>query len=322
MAWVGSVNQSITHGGASDALFTIKTALKLAGWVVVQTGGGTAGVVTSTDQLTTVVLFNVTGAWARMREPVAGPVQREYILQMGTANSAAAIIKYSRATGFTTGATTTVSPTTGGGDGQLLNGTGSDAAPVAVAVAVAGGYCHAIASDTASAGVYGAYAWYFFSYLTPVTSANFNLIFTEPVAPGSTSVLDQDPTIRFAGGGGVVIAQAPASVAWWQAYGLVGATYITGGSAAIPVGAANIPLFTLASISPYDSKVPMFPVMVAKPLLVYKGYTTGLLQFNTTQNLTDTFNLSTADARIAVGVLATGGYSAAVPWVTGVVPLV
>ena len=110
MAYVGSVNNAITHGGASDQLFALKTALLAAGWTVAQSGV-TGGGVASSDLLTTVALFNTTSAWVRMQEPAGSPVKREYILQMGTAGTANGLIKYSRQTGFISGTpTATLAP--------------------------------------------------------------------------------------------------------------------------------------------------------------------------------------------------------------------
>jgi hypothetical protein len=333
MAWVGSVNQSITNG-AGSVLFAIKTALLAAGWSIEASGSGTAGVSSAGDNIPTAVVFGKAGAWARMREPVGASPQREYIFQNSTLNGANAIIKYSRATGFlyNTGGNTPgfgtaiVAPITGTaplGDGVVVVGTGSDNVPVAVAFAQASGYTHAIASDTVSPGSYGSYAFYSINYVAAPYAAALNVLIAEPVAVGSTSVLDQDPTIRYFGLGGGVAPIALPSWSWWQAYGLAGATYVTfGGTCQISYGAPLVTVFTIATVSPYDSKVPMYPMMVSRGLYMPKGYTTGALVFNTTQNLVDTFNLSSADARIAVSVAAGGGYCAVIPWITNVIPLV
>ncbi len=329
MAYVGSVNNAITHGGASDSLFALKTALLAAGWTVAQSGV-TGGGVASSDLLTTVALFNTSFAWVRMQEPAGSPVKREYILQMGAAGTANGLIKYSRQTGFISGTpTATLAPNTGvGGDGIVWIGGGTDAIPTSVAISQASGYVQAIASNTLSGGAsYGGYAFYLISYMTtPSVAAGFMyLLFSEPVAVGSTSSLDQDPTIRYAGAPNTLISQGAPAFSWWQAYGLgvAGTSYVTAGYAGTPCcTAVNTPMLTLASVSPYDNKVPLFTLLVGKPLFVPKGYTTGVSQFNTAQNLLDTFNLSTQEARLVVGNAAAGSYSASIPWVTNAVPLV
>ena len=333
MAWVGSVNQSITNG-AGSVLFALKTALLAAGWSIEASGSGTAGVSSAGDNIPTAVVFGKAGAWARMREPVGASPQREYIFQNSTLNGANAIIKYSRATGFlyNTGGNTPgfgtaiVAPITGTaplGDGQVVLGTGSDNVPGAVGFAQSSGYVHAIASDTVSPGSYGAYAFYMINYTAGAPAASLGVFLTEPVAVGSTSVLDQDPTVRVFGAGTAVAPAAVNTWSWWQAYGLAGATYVTlGGPSQIAQGSPMNSVFTIATVSPYDSKVPMYPMMVGKALYMPKGYTTGAFQFNTTQNLVDTFNLSSVDARIAVSVTPGGGYCAVIPWITNVIPLV
>ena len=328
MAYVGSVNNAITHGGASDQLFALKTALLAAGWTVAQSGV-TGGGVASSDLLTTVALFNTTGAWVRMQEPAGSPVKREYILQMGTAGTANGLIKYSRQTGFISGTpTATLAPNTGvGGDGQIIVGGGTEANPTSTPLAQATGYAHAIASDTLSGGSsYGGYAFYMVSHLAAPTLAGIYMMFSEPVAVGSTSSLDRDPTIRYAGAPNTLVSQGTAAFSWWQAYGLgvAGTSYITGGYSGIPCcyGGNTSTLLTLTSVSPYDSKVPLFTLPVGKPTFIPKGYTTGVSQFNTAQNLLDTFNLSTPEARLVVGNAAGGGYSVAIPWITNAIPLV
>jgi hypothetical protein len=350
MAYVGSTNVAVANG-AGTYLFTLKAALKLAGWTVVSSGTGTAGTTGGGDLLLTAASFGVAGAWSRVREPtvLGGIGPREYVLQNGTLNGTTAIIKYSRATGFTTGGTATVSPTTNGGDGQVMVGTGTDAAPVAAALANATGIVSAVASDTASPGVYGGFAWYLIGYTTaPV--ANVLVALTEHVTPGSTSSLDQDPMWRYGTGSGVPISPqqsplflggpaysnaAPGSQ-WWQAYGLPAVSYIRGGTAALYVGRTPTAATTFfetkefTSVSPYDAKEPLYPALLSRsivstlalPAVIPKGFATGMLHFASAHNLLDTFNLNTVDPKIVVSLTTAEFMGVAVPWITNIVPTV
>lgn len=348
MAYVGSANNVVSNG-AGTYLYTLKSALFAAGWEVVQSSLGTGSVQTG-DVLDTPVKFGAANAWARVREPVfAGQsARREYILQNSTLNGTNAIIKYSRATGFTTGGSVSVAPTTGGGDGQVLIGTGTDASPVAALLANSSGYVAAIAADTPSAGTYGAYAWYLLGYTVgPV--GNLKLVMTEPVAPNSTSSLDQDPTWRFGTGTISVGSQLDPSwlsgswysnqvqgIQYWQAYGILAAppTYIRGGQcgfAALRTGGTSTWNYQSANFtqsSPYDGTEPMYPLLVGQAgtpsisAAIPKGYTTGVATFAVVHNLLDTFNLSTADPKIAVWLSASGLVSVAIPWLPNAVPTV
>jgi hypothetical protein len=231
-------------------------------------------------------------------------------------------------------------------------GTGTDASPVSNVLANGTGYVSAVASDTASPGVYGAYAWYLIGYTVgPV--ANVRVALTESVAPGSTSSLDQDPTWRFgtsSGGatgtpanqlnpfqlGGAWYTNEVLGISYWQAYGLAGEDYNTGGQTGFVASrtpALNNWTYTVnnfVSVSPYDGREPMYPLIVGQagvasvgiPSRIPKGYTTGVLTFSATHNLLDTFNLNTADPKIAVYLTANGLVSIAMPWLTNVVPAV
>jgi hypothetical protein len=363
MAYVGSANNVVTNG-AGSYLYALKEALAPfsgvggAGWTVVQSSLG-SGSVQAGDVLDTPAKFGAANAWARLQEPVPvspppgyiGP--REYILQNGAANATSAIIKYSRATGFNTGGSATVAPTTGGGDGQVVIGTGSDAIPAAALLANATGatsYVAAIASDTPSAGIYGGYAWYLLGYTTgPV--ANVKVVLTEPVTPGSTSSLDQDPTWRFGTGtlsvgtqldpfwlGGSWYTNQVQGIQYWQAYGIPAAppSYIRGGQSAftaLRTPSLNTWTYQTANFvqaSPYDGREPMYPMLIGQAgvssvgigAAVPKGFTTGLATFAATHNLLDTFNLGTADPKIAVYLTANGMVSLAMPWLTGIIPAV
>jgi hypothetical protein len=352
MAYVGSTNVAVANG-AGTYLFTLKQALTGiggAGWTLLSSSNGTI-VSSVTDQVPNATEFAKANAWARVREPLVpgGIGQREYVLQNGTLNGTTAIIKYSRATGFSTGGTATVAPTTGGGDGQVMVGTGTDAAPVAAAFANATGIVSAVASDTASPGVYGGFAWYLIGYtIAPV--ANVVVALTEHVTPGSTSSVDQDPMWRYGTGsgapispqqgplflGGPAYSNAAPGVQWWQAYGLALPSYIRGGTASMYVGRTPTSLTTFyetkdfTSVSPYDGKEPLYPALVSRSnisslslaAVIPKGFSTGMLHFAATHNLLDTFNLNTADPKVVVSLTTAEFMGVAVPWITNIVPTV
>lgn len=331
MAYVGSANVAITTRPFADYFFTLKTALLSAGWVVVSSGTGTGGTWTGTNQvvdnITSAAVFSAANAWVRVREPVGDGTltRREYVFQNATTTGTSGWVKYSRGTGFGTGGAAAVMPTTGvGGDGVMVIGSTSDLVPGAAgSFTFPSGYCAAVASNTVSPGPYGAYAFYLLGWTAGTVPAALSLFFSEAVAAGSTSALDQDPTIRSVAASSTLVGPT-SGYSWWQAYGLAGATYQTGGCGAMPYTTTGIlPVFTFASVSPYDAKVPMYPLLVLKFATLPKGYTTGILQFNTTQNQLDTFNLSSADPRIAIctqnGAM---GYNTAMPWLTSVTPTV
>lgn len=353
MGYVGSAN-TVVSNGAGTYLFVLKNALKDAGWEVLRSSLGSGNPSDNEDLLDTAAKFGAANAWARLREPsVPGGIgQREYILQNGTANGTTAIIKYSRATGFNTGGSGAVAPTTGvGGDGQVLIGThgSTDASPTAATIGNASGYVAAVASDTASPGVYGGYSWYLMGYTAG--GANVSLVMTEAVTPGSTSSLDQDPMWRFGTGAGVPSVSFPPpwqlggpwysngilGVQYWQAYGISSAPpyYVRGGqSGFVSVRTPSSTTFTFPvnnfiSSSPYDGREPMYPMMIGQasvptgyniPACIPKGYTTGIVTFSTTHNLLDTFNLNTSDPKIAIALTGSGLMSVAMPWLPGVIP--
>lgn len=355
MAYVGVTN-AINTNGAGSHLLALKNALKLAGWTPVSSTNGAS--FSAGDNLGTAALFGAAGAWIRMQEPVPaspppgyiGP--REYILQNATANGANVIIKYSRASKFTGGSpSSTVAPTTGGGDGVVVAGTGTDAAPVSAAwcnTAASGGYIQAIASNTASPGVYGGYAFYVFGYTVAPVGVPTGIFMSEAVTPGSTSSLDQDPMFRYGPIGGQVASASfligPAYTnsypghSWWEAYGLPGQIYRVGGSgtfygARTPSTTTFFDVASLTSNSPYDGQEAMYPALMGRsgitsiagfgPTIIPKGFSTGMLMYYAAHNLLDTFNLNTADPRIAI--LTSGGGTipgVAIPWITNIVPAV
>jgi hypothetical protein len=320
MAYVGVTNQ-VANQTNGLAMYVLKESLKLAGWTVVTSGTGTAGTTGAGDLITTgtgtaIGSFARNGAWVRMREP--SPGTREYVFQNGQAdNSPNGIIKYSRATGFATGGTATVAPTTGGGDGIVFVGSGTDAAPVNTTWIpnAAGGYYHCVASDTANNGVWG---WWWYGYtISPV--ANQVIIATESVATGSTPVQDQDPSIRYRDN----IYNNQATVAWWEAYGLASPVYRTGGSFGLyfNIGGTLQFVTNFTGTDPYVAgQIVFYPAIVGLTTVRPKGFPSETVITGRVNAALDTFNLTSAQAKITL-YGSVGARQFASPWVTNVVPL-
>jgi len=338
MALVGSVNNVVTLGTA-DYFYAIKTALLAAGWELMASSDGTnytAG--SSPDRLPTPTAWNNSGAWCRLREP-GGAGGREYCFMRGS-TATAAIIKYSRATGFTGGTpNATTLPTTGAsGDGVVWFaasniGFGNESSVTTVASGSAWsnttGWVSCVASDTAVNGVYG---WWMIRW--PAGGTATELTYTEAVQAGTYPSGDADPSYRYNGTCQNFFAANKASPAlpqYWQYYDFTAPIspyrqYQTSGCLAVPFGSNTGAIGnTLMSprvslgLGPYGVGVQTYPVMVSQisGLLYPKGMTTGIVMFNVTLNNCDTFNLTGSDPKIVI--VATYGF--AMPWVPNVLPV-
>lgn len=258
----------------------------------------------------------------------------------------------------------TTCPTTGvGGDGQLIVAAGNASTPTftdltattigsgtipdptrVTQVCGSTGYVQCVANNAAVNGVYGFWAFQYPVGGSPILAA---CLFQEPITPGSTPSGDNDPSARYyieANGGSTpsVIGNVSTTVSntttyrgwsYWNAYGLGGATYVRNRGANVyfswnnttgTIGGISFPTVAAGSLSPYDGKVSMLPVLIGgastADIVLWKGFSSSILTFATTQNFADTFNLSSADPRIAVQIGPAG--SCAIPWVTGIVPTV
>lgn len=328
MAYVGLTNVTIAQGGAADFLYATYAALTSASWVTLGSGTGAAGGYSSSGSLiTSAATFNSNNAWARMREP-GGVGGREYIFQRSTA-ATTAIIKYSRSDGFVSGSpAAAVAPTTGAsGDGQVIVGTGTDASPVSTIICGGSGYVQAIASTTATNGTYN---FWTFQYAA-ATGVIGGIFCTEGVAPGSTADTDGDPSWRLRATDSNFWNSNGAAISWWNKYNLAGESYITGGQFAtfgLP-NSAFAPQFYYISgpapigQDPYGGKTGFYPLMVGKNGVYPKGYTSGISQGTTLQNLLDVFNISSAEPRIAVNIGTVSALALfVIPWVPNIIPSV
>jgi hypothetical protein len=349
MGYVGETNVAITAGGVADLMWALKSALLKAGWRLMSAGTGTGGAYTAPNQdgvtavadpFTTASTLNVSGAWFRIKEPGTTTVGREYVLMRGSAATTVSI-KYSRATGFTSGSpNATTSPTTGTeGDGVVVSHTATDsAATVATSgltsATATSGFIQAVASDVADAnGVWSFYVW---SYVggTGVTNRIFA---TEGSLPGSHHPADQDTSYFLNLNPATNGAANNTIVRFWNGYNRTGSGYIVDGRYGLPsicirtaVSPGSNVLAELIrtsgdTYSAYDGKIQMFPFAVHRTNStvngsMWKGFSSNIVCFGTNQNDTDTFNLNTANAKIAVWVGA--GWQFAVPWITGISPQV
>ena len=297
MAYVGLTNVTIAQGGAADFLYATYAALNSASWVTLGSGTGAAGGYSSSGSLiTSAATFNSNNAWARMREP-GGVGAREYILQRSTA-ATTAVVKYSRADGFTGGSpAAAVSPTST--DTRLIVGGGTDASPTGVTICGATGYVQSIASNTATNGTYG-----FWTFQYAAGTGTFGgILLTEGISPGSTPASDADPSWRLAVASSTWWSNAAPGVSWWQGYNLAGETYITAGNLGFPGSSANTMTTTLTTMSPsanvpfgvdpYDAKVSFFPFYIGKSATYPKGFSSGISFGLTSQNNLDVFNIAT-----------------------------
>ena len=329
MAYVGLTNVTISQGGAADFLYATYAALTSGSWVTLGSGTGAAGGYSSSGSLmTSAASFNSNNSWVRMREP-GGVGAREYIFQRSTA-ATTAVVKYSRADGFTGGSpAAAVSPTST--DTRLIVGGGTDASPTGVTICGATGYVQSIASNTATNGTYG---FWTFQYAAG-TGIFGGILLTEGISPGSTPASDADPSWRLAVASSTWWSNAAPGVSWWQGYNLAGETYVTAGNLGFPGSSANTMTTTLTTMSPtlstpfgvdpYDAKVSVFPFYIGKSATYPKGFSSGISFGLTSQNNLDVFNISTSEPRIAVNSVNNGSAPMpliVVPWVTNIIPVV
>ena len=332
MAYVGLTNVTIAQGGAADLLYATYAALTSASWVTLASGTGAAGGYSSSGSLiTSAATFNSNGAWTRMREP-GGVGGREYIFMRGD-TGVKALIKYSRSDGFVSGSPGAAQAPHAGatGDGQVILGTAGDTTSVAPAASAAfcgsTGYVQGIASTTATNGTYG---FWTFQYAA-ATGVIGGIFCTEGVAPGSTADTDGDPSWRLRATDSNFWNSNGAAISWWNKYNLAGESYITGGQFATFAlsNASFVPQFYYISgpapvgQDPYGGKTGFYPLMVGKNGVYPKGYTSGISQGTTLQNLLDVFNISSAEPRITVNIGTVSALALfVIPWVPNIIPSV
>lgn len=357
MAFVGSVNNVFTAADSVAGLFAaIKTALLAAGWVIQGSSNGTS-TFSNASSVDNTGNFAANGSWLRIREP-SGAGGREYVFYRGSATTA--LIKYSRSVGFGTGGGLTAAPTTGvSGDGVVWLGTqvgfsasatgtntydqaATGAAQCATISGVSDGFVSCVASDTATNGVYG---WWAFS-CSRGTGTLGCAAYTDAVAVGSCPVTDNDPSYRqFTTSSGWYGWDVSTSLRchFWQAYPAVwsspttaqyrteapGFSYWSATNGALTaIGQIWPPLNTTSGLNPYNDKPQLIPCFISVINLVGsppKGFTSNVLYALGPFNNTDTLDLTAPTARILVSGFTLGGSLSTwltFPWVQNTLPLV
>jgi hypothetical protein len=355
MAWVGtnSTNVTIGQGGAADLLWAIKSALLEAGWRLMSFGGGASsgvyqapnvdGSTAVADGLTTAASLNVNGAWFRMKEPGSTTDGRELVFQRGDA-ATEVVIKYSKQSGFTgSNATYAVgeqySPTTGGGDGQVVWSAAatSDGVTVLASNGAAGvassGYVQVVAADEADAnGVWTFYAW---SYPSAGSRTGSYLFGIDGLLPGSHHPADADPCclLRLD-----LASSSNGVIRYWHGYGRAGGSWESNGRVCYPGthGSSSGYLYSLsyrryakvAPLSPYDSKASLIPVgysiHTADEDPRWKGMSANIAKFDTNEVALRVFNASSASPKISLlstYSATTNPHGLVVPWVSNKEPI-
>lgn len=187
-----TVNYKAPTGAA--AMFMLKALLKQAGWSVIKSGDGLSVYSSSADIITSASSgangMDNPRAWFVVQMPSS---TRAFCIQRNTSSGANTgqswRIKYSAASGFTTGSpSATVVPSTGG-DEQVLLGAGSDASPTMAALFAHGDLAMRFHCCADNASPYGFLAWEW-AVATGAAGCAFGL---DPILGGPTG--DTDPYV-------------------------------------------------------------------------------------------------------------------------------
>jgi hypothetical protein len=181
---------------AADTFYNLKQLMKSAGWTVLSSSDGTtysssADIISSAGSGANGM--NNNNAWFRITDPA---LTREFVFQnKPSSGTMFAVIKYSRQTKFNGGTPSATNlPTTGGGDGVVILGSGGDvASPTAVAFASTSGSAARIHLICESSPINGVYYWHLAVYQT-TTSTLLSFFAHDYVSPGSCSDNDNDPS--------------------------------------------------------------------------------------------------------------------------------
>lgn len=344
MAKISNVNiliSSVSTTGAAEVLYHLKTTLVTAGWVVLSSGTGTGGSYdASGDSISSVAVMNTANAWFRITDPASA---REYVMQRGS-TALTGIIKYSRQTKFTSGApSATVMPNTGGGDGVIVVGTGTDASPTSAALisTTTTARLHVVTNNAPSNGVY---PWYVYCLAT-TTNTLLCLYSHESVASGSHSSSDSDPsyfcccassaTFKDFSGPSLFASSTAnpiGSVKTWFKYGLVGANFDgnagSGGGVFLSFAFWNAGNNSYAvripgnrGTNPYDNKDNCIPAAIvsysstANTGSAIKGFSSGIKLAMVLRDYPELLDKGTEDAYLYLPAITAGSTpSVLVPW--------
>jgi len=177
----------ISFSNGSELLWHLKELLKVAGWVVTQSGDGTTYNAAG-DELDTIAKFrDNTRAWFAIRDP---DNVRAFTFQR-VSNSANCRVKYAAVDGFTGGspsANTTPAATTPAEEAVVM-GSGTDASPSGAAFGFSGAsILYAVADDAAP--------YVFAAFGRNSSSGNDQAgFFMDALAPNSYTDTDGDPVV-------------------------------------------------------------------------------------------------------------------------------
>jgi hypothetical protein len=298
MAIISNVNILSTNAatnGVATCLYYLKETLKGAGWKVLSASNGTTLTgyndgTTGIDSISSVDTMNSASAWFRITDPDSS---REFVFMRGS-TATTAVIKYSRSSKFTFGATPAGLPTTNGGDGiplistqatDTLTRSGSHGSAIMTTSGITTSRFHFIADNTSNNGVY---PWYMFGLQT-VTNTILCMYSHEAVQNGSCSSLDGDPSwliiapsstdLGYVDGSGASSISTNSSARTWYKYGLVGSSFERAAGQPYTCGHASghhsISYPANLGTNPYDGKDTAMNFLV-RGISFPKGISTGI----------------------------------------------
>jgi hypothetical protein len=315
-----SFNKSTPATGA-EAIFNLKTLLKLQGWTVQSSSDGTT-YNASGDQISSAGsgaggMAN-NSAWFRIRSP-AGAGSQEFTCQRGTTNLVWRI-KRSRTAGFTGGSPGTTQ-TPSATDELIAIGAGTDASPTFSSLFAADGtYRWNCASDGASP-----YGWWAVAFPTGGGAPQAVLIL-DPLL--DTTATDADIYIFLVGVSGQSqlslaalqneAGAATSRAAWSQIISASpGSSYVHWPTCRYATGSGDVSPNALPT-NPINAKDERFPAIYARRSALanpgFKGQSSLLRWTGTSRTTGDTLTVSTTRDRIVMADIS-------LPW-DGTVPSV
>lgn len=165
-----------------ELVWHLKQILVEAGWVVTQSGTGTAYSPSGDLHGLIETFTGGTNAWFAIQAPDG----RAFTFQRVAANVR---VKYAATGGFTGGTPgNTITPSAIPGEEQLVAGSGTDAAPTGVGMGTGTAFAYIGADDEAPYG--------FFAFSKRVSSTSgHGFFFMDPLIPGSYAETDTDPVV-------------------------------------------------------------------------------------------------------------------------------
>ena len=333
-------NVNLTPGTNAEAVYRFKEHLKAQGWTVPRSSDGTT-YNSSGDQITGFGsgaggMAN-TNAWFVIQSPT---LSKQFCIQRGSSNITWRI-KYSRAAGFTTAPSATITPSST--DQAVTLGAGSDASPTFLnPFGTDGTYRFHIGADN------GAPHGFYAVGITNGTGAIQSVMLFDPTGASSPTE-DLDPWVVYTSGAGIGAhplgnPTAAASASSFLSNGVVNnpSAWFRSGqpdavfSTVFPMSLAMyISGFSINAIThvqsgysvsqgaiganAHNQKEDFFPLIWARPAVLggfggYKGVSSILKWYGASRSTGQTFTLSTPGDRLVAGMIS-------LPW-NGSIPLV